>query len=282
MEPKRLETELRERCHRYTLQTLADRGWQLVQDETGFVAEVWAEVGPRLVDAPQPALKAIVEHATIKCYGRLWHAACRATGTARQRRAFEELFTFLYRVAYNRANYDQYLAEECAQQALLKIWQNCDRIEDPGSFMWWALRIVNNEVNRAFARGSRRVHAPSTGQNTWQDVEISWSDLQVEGDDSDAGGHYLTGSAHLNGTAMNREPVMTADIRARLETAIRDCLDNERHRAVIIKTFLEAKSREEVARELDTTPQIVSVFKQRGLKHLEACEDFVAVLEELL
>lgn len=188
----------------------------------------------------------------------------------------------LYRVAFNRFDRDRQQAQESTQATLAKIWQHLEQVEDPGSFLWWALRILNNEINKRLTLGKRRTIDPLTGEIVWQDVEVSLSDFQpLE--------HFVEGSveypeipAGLDGMPMEQAPSLTKDMRLRLEAAIRACLDNERHQTVIIRIFLDDRSRQEVAEELGTTPQVVTVFKQRALKHLQGCEDFLAVLEELL
>ncbi|HEY4690881.1 MAG TPA: sigma-70 family RNA polymerase sigma factor [Anaerolineae bacterium] len=278
-----MEDELREQAHARARHTLIHRDWRLVGDaEAGFLEEVLAEVETRLPFAQGRSLEALVEHATIVRYGHVWHTACRAEGTIHQERAIEELHTLLFRVAFHRLDRDQQLAQDCAQAALVKTWHNLDRIEDPGSFLWWALRILNNEINKRLTAGKRRVTDRRTGQTAWQDVEVSASDLQPEGHPEEESVEYPTTFARLNGAPVDQAPAMTEDMRASLEAAIRACLDNERQQAVIVRIFFDAKSRREVAEELGTTPQIVSVFKQRALKRLQACEGFLTVLEELL
>ncbi len=279
-----MENDFKEQCRWMVRKTLASRGWGLVQDEVGFVAEVLVEIEARSSTAQSRPMETIIEQASIKRYGHVWYMACRTDGTSRQRQAFEELNRLLYRVAFNRIDHDEYLAQECAQIALVRIWQNLGQVVDPGSFMWWALRVVNNVVNRQFTAGKRKVRDPKTGTATWLQIEITASDAQVADQTPEAETilENTTTLARLNGLPIDQEPAMTDETRLKLEAAIQVCLDNERHRAVIIKTFLDAKSRQEVATELGTTPEIVSVFKQRALRYLKECEVFLAVLEELL
>ncbi len=280
----RLENDFQEQGRQVVQQALASRGWGLVQDEENFVQQVLIEVGTRFAAAQPRPLEVILEQATVKCYGHIWYAACQATGTTRQQRAFEELHRFLYRIAFNRVDGNEYLAQECAQLALVRTWQNLEQVEDPGSFMWWTLRVVNNVVNRQFTTGKRKAIDPETGKVTWIQIEVTVSDSHETEETVDAKDilENATTLARPDGLSFEREPTMTDEIRLELEAAIRTCLENERHQAVIIKTFLDEKGRQEVAAELNTTPEIVSVFKQRGLKYLKECEDFLAALEELL
>jgi len=82
--------------------------------------EVLAEVKVRLQNSRR-SLEKIIEDATINCYGYLWHAACGAEGTFRQRRAFTELLRYLYPIALYRANHNPYLAEESSHKCCCKI-----------------------------------------------------------------------------------------------------------------------------------------------------------------
>jgi RNA polymerase sigma factor (sigma-70 family) len=274
--------EVRQRCQRQARLTLANRGWKLVLDETSFLEEVITEVETLSAHAPQPAIELLAEQATIRRYGRVWYTACRLDRTIRQARAWEELHALLYRTALNRLDHDRSSAEECAQAAMFKAWQKLDQLDNPGSFMWWALAILRNEINRSLAAGKRRVADRLTGEKSWQEVEVSDSDLRSREPLFEAEAPVERGPARLNGTSVNHSPRLTEDRQARLESAIRACLDNERHRAVFIKTFLDGKGRQEIAAELNITPEIVSVFKQRALRRLQGCEEFLAVLEELL
>jgi RNA polymerase sigma-70 factor (ECF subfamily) len=173
----------------------------------------------------------------------------------------------LYRVAYHRLG-DADLAADGAQNALVNVWKNLDRVDNPASFVWWALKILDNEVNQLLRAGRRRAAA------------LPASDLHGEG--SDDAVEWLPGKARLNGSASDQAPAMTDDIRDQLERAIRHCLDNPQHQAVIIKNYLDDKSYQDIAAELDTTPQNVAVYKQRGLRRLRACDEFLVALEALL
>lgn len=268
-----MERELQEQCHNRARQTLAARAWELVEDEAGFLDGVVAEVEARLPLISNPSLESIAEHATVRRYGYVWHDACRASGSLRQHRAFEELNATLYRVAYYRTGGDRQTAQDCTQAALLSIWRNLERVEDPGSFLWWALTILINQINRSFAKGKRRRIDPDTGEWIWVAIEISATDLQPESREDDV---------EYQEPPVEPRPVMIEDVRLRLEAAAQNCLNNPMHHGVFIKTFLEGKSHREAATELGTTPENVAVFKQRALMHLRKCEKFLDVLEELL
>jgi hypothetical protein len=99
-----MQEELREQCRRGVRRVLAKRGWELVKDEAAFVEEVLAQVQFRIQNSRR-RLEKIIEDATVNRYGYLWHAACGANGTLRQRRAFTELHRYLYPIALYRGHW---------------------------------------------------------------------------------------------------------------------------------------------------------------------------------
>jgi RNA polymerase sigma factor (sigma-70 family) len=271
--------ELREQCRRGVRRALAKRGWELVKDEAAFIEEVLAEVQFRIQNSHRP-LEKIIEDATINRYGYLWHAACGANGTLRQRQAFTELHRYLYSIALYRANHDPYLAEESTQEALISVWRHLDQVKDPGSFARWAGRIVSNKVSKQLEKLTRKVVEDESGEVTWQPKEIPVADLGVYRGVEDAG-TAMRRIGNRPELSTNQGPKMTEEMRARIEAALRRCLPGKQQRAVIIGLFLDQKSFKEVADALGTTPQNVSVLKSRALKRLRECEDFLEVMEDL-
>lgn len=271
-----MDSELRERCRRSVRHMLGSREWKLVSDESDLAEEVEAEVEARLPYLRTQSLATVIEYAIIKRYGYRWHAACHANGTLRQRRAFEELDTLLYRAALKHLDGDENLAQDCVQSTLENVWKNLDRINDPGSFMWWVLKILRNQAYHLRTRDKHKRIDPLTGQDTWDE------NLLQENGDAEHEGGTSPGTAKLNGTPTDQAQTMNEDIRAKLEASIRQCLNNKNHQEVIIKTFLDDKSRVEVSEELQISPEVVSVLKNRAIKHLQECKDFLTLLEELL
>ncbi len=275
-----MEEELREQCLRGVRRVLAQRGWELVEDEVTFVEEVLAEVKTRWQNARRP-LEKIIEDATLHCYCHLWHTACGADGTIRQRRAFTELHRYLYPIALYRAKYDQYIAEESTQEALFSVWERLDRVRDPGSFARWAGVIVSNAVRDHIRERARKVGKDESGKYVWEFKEITEADLPAYRGMDDAGA-ALWGMDNRPGSSTGQGPSMTEEIRDRIEAAIRRCLRSKQRQAVIVGLFLENKSFKEVADTLGTTPQNVSVLKSRALTRLRECEEFLSALEDLM
>jgi len=271
--------ELRERCRTVVRWVLAQRGWGLVQDEAVFVEEVLAEVQARLPNNRRP-LEKIIEDATVNRYGHVWHAACGAAGTLRQRRAFTELHRYMFSIALYRANHNQRIAEESTQEALIKVWLHLDRVREPGSFARWAGVIVSNAVNQALRRQTEKIGG-TNGEITWQAKEIDEADLQPGGAAEGTWPETRGIGDQPGSSPASQKAKITDEIRARIEAAIKACLRSEQQQAVIIGLFFEQKGFKEVADELGTTPQNVYVLKTRALTHLRECEVFLEAVEDL-
>lgn len=254
---------LRELCERLVPQILARRGYELIEDMAAFTAEVLIEVQARLIDNRRP-LDKIVEDAVVNRYGYIWHAACGENGTLRQRRAFEELNYYLYPIALHQAGRDASIAEDSAQEALLIIWQHLDQVKDAGAFARYASKIVYHEVIRRLKKEPPSVEP---------DLETSQPGSVPDATDREPGRRYEP--------VAESAPVTIADLRAKLEAAIRDCLPPNTQPAVIIELFFNEKGFKQVADELGITVNQVSVLKSRALSKLRKCQNFLDVIEEL-
>lgn len=284
--------ELQEQCRHAVPQILARRGWELVQDKASFIEEVVAEAQRRqalssglckpspLGRHSQRTLDKVIEDATVNRYGHLWHAACGADGTLRQRRAFTELHHYLYPIALHCAKHDQHLAEESTQEALVNAWQHLDQVRDPGSFARWASTIVSRQVKAKLRKRVRKVGVTEGGEITWQPRTITEADLVRGGDDDEEAQIQRIGDR--SDESAGQEPRMTDALRARIETAIRHCLRSRQQQAVIIGLFLEERGFVELADALAKKVSNIYVLKTRALARLRECEEFLEVLEELL
>jgi RNA polymerase sigma factor (sigma-70 family) len=77
------------------------------------------------------------------------YAACGSSNPAEQASAYRELWAYLFRVAsyMTRSQLDgDALAQDCAQQALLRVHQQYDLCKEPAAFRAWTRRIVSNLV----------------------------------------------------------------------------------------------------------------------------------------
>ena len=89
----------------------------------------------------------------------LYHA-CASGDTAVQAEAYQTLWQYLYRVAYNMT-YKQpdgpALAQDSAQKALIRVHEQFDQCQEPKAFKGWARRIVSNLVIDELRRRKRFV-----------------------------------------------------------------------------------------------------------------------------
>ncbi len=85
-------------------------------------------------------------------------SACGSADTAVQAAAYRQLWQYLYRVAFHvaRAQADQEaLAQDCAQQALIRIHRKRETCDEPKAFRSWSRRIVSNLVIDELRRRQR-------------------------------------------------------------------------------------------------------------------------------
>src|SRR5262245_25375820 len=79
-------------------------------------------------------------------------AACRSAPPAERAAAFQTLGRLMYRVLWPRVAHDPplaELAEDCVQDALVKVWRNLEAgrgPDHPERFVSWAARIAANTL----------------------------------------------------------------------------------------------------------------------------------------
>ena len=91
-------------------------------------------------------------------------------GSDRQRVAFEALYQELYAIAFYMLQSSSFsepnaLAQDCTQEAVVKIWQHLATCEQPDAFRSWAKRILRNHTLNEITRLKRR-HEESLEQQT--------------------------------------------------------------------------------------------------------------------
>lgn len=78
--------------------------------------------------------------------------------SAHQAEAYTDLFEYLFRISYGivyRQPDGEALAQDCAQDALVKIHQGLDTLEEPRAFLSWSRRIVHNRTIDALRKRKR-------------------------------------------------------------------------------------------------------------------------------
>jgi len=82
-------------------------------------------------------------------------------GSEQQRQAFEILYQELYAISWfmlqtTPVTEPQALAQDCTQEALVKIWKHLATCEQPDSLRHWAKTIVRNQTLNEIARLKRK------------------------------------------------------------------------------------------------------------------------------
>ena len=243
------EDQLRELCKRRVPDVLAKWGWQLVQDEDAFIEAVLAEVKRRLPRQGQKPLSQLIQSATIHCYCPIWYEACCAKGTSRQSQGLTELGRYMQKVALDCCQNDS-VAEEGAQNALIKVWERLDTLKEPTRFMGWARRITIRAVITVIRAELRRAT---------EAIEV------------------IEEPPTASRLAMLR---MTSSIWKQVEAAIRSCLRASLRQEVIIGAFVGGKSSKEIAAELDKKSQSIHEAKSKALRQLRKCDKLLTILED--
>ncbi len=263
-----------EQCRAEVKRVLAKRGWTLASNVEEFAAHICYELEPRWKGGASALDQKTIERATMHQYCFVLHAACGEKDSARQQRAFEELWPYLNQVARFKTHRSD-VAEECAQQALENIWRHLDQCQDPGRFLNWCNLILVNVIRDHYRKNWTRIETDE-GEK-WVRKEIGEGELETEG--------AVVAGSPMENTDSTVETTRIAEatgdqFRARIITAIRTCLKNETHQKVIIETFLNNKTSKQLVEELQLKPNNIQVMKFRALRKLHDCPDFLRIYEQ--
>ena len=181
-------------------------------------------------------------------YATVLHQACRQTAdSSRREQAYDELHNFLWQAA---CRYWPELADDAAQRALILVFQQLDKWDDHGAFLFFAY----NKLRQAFkeeqrARGlkrSRRV------------TEVAAADLSPG---------EMEREVEAEGQPPLAESLSQAERLLQLIEAILR-LTNPHQQQTILWKFFEGVRDEEIAARLDITPGHVRALRSRGLTKL--------------
>lgn len=89
------------------------------------------------------------------------YAACREEGSDRQRQVFALLYAEFYSIALFMVQSaatpePQELAQDCAQESLIKVWKNLATCTQPTLFRHWAKTILRNQTLNELAKLKRK------------------------------------------------------------------------------------------------------------------------------
>jgi RNA polymerase sigma factor (sigma-70 family) len=221
-------SELRLNCQRITQTLIEKYEWSLLSAEelTALVLSI-AQTNMSPVELEQ-----LVKHYyTVAMYG-----ACRQTeNLAHRERGYQELFRFLFRVAYHRW---PDLAEDVTQRALVLIYEQIERCQSPGTFLAFALNKLRH-AHQQELRGRGR--------------EMPQEDMVGDEANSDQSEILL----HLEEEEQLK--VLLAAIQQ---------LPDERQRTVVFLKFFKGLRDEIISAQLNSTASHVRVLRHRALARL--------------
>ena len=127
--------------------------------EQEWSAEVYSrtcrECDAAQLSAVDGRLRAQIPRIALNVYAEALYRKCRSSQPLEQRKAYQELGAYLYRIAYHLVQGrggTASLAEDFAQDALARIWHSIDGCQQPGAFLKWAAVILVRTTQRSLAR----------------------------------------------------------------------------------------------------------------------------------
>jgi RNA polymerase sigma factor (sigma-70 family) len=247
-------------CSTVVRELMADHDWRLLPEEV-FVSAVLNRLPAQQMIESEPLRKWCIN---TYCQHAL-HPACLGThGPQKRKRAFEELATYLYRLAYS--TWPQ-VAEDATQEALIMIYDKVEHCHNPGAFLAFAIQQL-----RDAARKYTRVEASADSLDVLLEQDI-YADMPA-----DAGLGTVGEGVE--------ETALYADLRREVAARIKEVQQqNPKARrqldAVGLRYFREL-SNAEIAAALETTPENVAVLINRGLNKLREDERLWELAEEIL
>lgn len=188
-----------------------------------------------------------LDRAVIGAYCPILHAACSDEGSLHQRRAFEELWHWVYPRVRQRVDTDQD-AEDVAQQVMLKVYQNLHQVTDPRGFLAWVNKITFRTLADHYRRKGRRDR-----------VEQFIFDVETDSEKVD----------ELAAVSDSLEMELSL-AEEELVRMIYECMPERKRRQteVLVALVFEQLSVPEVADRLQTTPANVYILYHRARRDL--------------
>jgi RNA polymerase sigma factor (sigma-70 family) len=205
---------------------------------------------------------------------RALHDACISPSELERVAAFERLGQMFYRMLWPRVARDprlQHLAVDCAQDALVKVWEHLDEDrgpDDPERFIGWATRIATNTLLDEL----RRLQ-PVTRVHRSKRVALS-QQLRMDVAATEAGRPLSERLADENVPDADHR-LAYQEIHALLSEIHHVRSVSENSRTVLLKGFLEGWEDEELAEHLDTSRRNVHVIRCRDLAKLRSDPSFM-------
>lgn len=196
----------------------------------------------------------------VKRTNKEWLTALQNPGEA-QSQALSDLRDYLVRAAYVylrdgrselahlSANNLFEMAEDYAQNALLKVQDNLDKFRGDAKFTTWSYRFVINEAAADLRK--KRYQA------------FSWDDLTER--ETAVFTSILSASAKQDPDLKTEREELIQFLLQTIETEL-----NERQRIAMLGVHFESRSMQEVAEILETTPNTIYKMLHDGRKKIKA------------
>lgn len=240
-------------CRRVVKRLFLDEDWQLIDNIGPFMAAVFDKTLSILPDncSERQAARAF-EKTAKNLYYDVLAERLQTQASHQLDRAYKELYNYLYDIALHRVS-SRELAEEIAQEALVKVWSGLDRTLDSRGFLAWAQLIVARQIMSLATCSECNMREPNSAFGTVLRDVVTLPPLLVSEDPEQA--------------------MLTEELRSSLVQAIKSELTSEEEQKVILLTFLEGKSSSEIAEDIDISPSRVYLLRSRALQRLRASQD---------
>jgi RNA polymerase sigma factor (sigma-70 family) len=254
---------------------LSDHDWRLTSfrevacDLQQFAARVrarlasWVEEEGHTTITPQ-----LIERAIKHEYCRLLHKACNLRNTTAEERAMVELWRWIYPIVRSKIEREQD-AEDVAQRALIKVWENCPQVRDPGAFLGYASMVTIREVSAFHKQAHRKAEFV---------VPVESREGETRGDEDDEYAASLAAYERVLRTGL-ANGLMLDESEQTILRWLEECIPRSAaQRLVIMEHVVRERSLAEVADLLNTPVDKVHLLKHRALKSLRSC---VGLLQRL-
>lgn len=192
-----------------------------------------------------------------------WFADCQSSDPQVQRRAYEQLFSYLSRAALHIVR-DQpsaeALAQDCAQTAVIRIHNRLEECQNPDAFRTWARQIVSHLAVDSLRRRARLTFAAEDELATAVD-QAATDELSLE------------------------EQITAAVTESELYTVIHNAPISDRSRRVVIGRYLQdlpdevlAETESELA-EKTVLPSHIQVTRAKNMAKLRTWQPLLALLD---
>ncbi len=220
--------------------------WQLVDDERAFLERAAAIAAT--LQAPNSGTNQFKKVLLMRAYGEVMHAGL----LARNERAAQEIWLAFRRTALSRGDMAPEVAEEQAQEAVLRVLNTLPILRSPQSLIFWAFRIFSSVVRERAEVEQKALKAT----DATLDEEIA--------DPQDM-------------SALVEQRMVDARLLALLEAKLSNLLE----RTVVLRVVALGEHPRDVARDLGLPLHRTRLAKSRAIKRLRGDHELLRLLQEL-